>query len=331
MNKLAYTITAVSLLGACLVAQDAAGRQGRQGRQGGRRQFSMARFTGPMLAPAADANHDGEVTSKEWTAFIKSVSNKEGGIEITKVKVTVFGSMLDMNNDKKVNGADFEAMWKSLDTDGDGKLAAEELNPRPRFGRRGGNQQGGQGRRRRGGDQGGDQDTGGRQRRGNQGGDQGGDQAGRRQARQGRQAGNRRGGNRNQQAVVHMIAVTADVDKNGEVTGAEWKKLVASITTKEGEIKSADLAAMAFKAAKAAQPAEADTPRGGGNRGGRRGRGFGRGNMFDSIERRLDTDRDGSVTKADLEQIFTEVDQNEDGVWQKDELTMRRGGFRRGR
>jgi Ca2+-binding EF-hand superfamily protein len=320
MKRIAWTVAAFGLLGMAVIAQDPPG----QGRQGGRRgagagaaQFSPGRMVGPLLAGAADADKSGDVTAKEWTAFLDATkAEEEGTVNLAKLRAMVLGSILDQNADKKLTTADLEAMFKALDRDSDGNLSAEELAPQVRRGPggQGGAAGGAAGRRGQGG-QGGE---GGQE--GGEGGQEGGQGRQRAQGGQAGQGGQVRMGSRNRWTgeVALMAARAADADKSGDVTAEEWKELVAGFKANDAGLIDGKAVVAKLMAAPKAPVAEAAAP-------GRRG--FG--GLFQMLDRALDPEGTGSVKTEDLQKIFTELDKNGDKALQADEITPPRG--RRGR
>ncbi len=115
----------------------------------------------------------------------------------------------------------------------------------------------------------------------------------------------------------HALLNGADANDDDSVDGGEWQAFLATLEVDDNGALTADSLQSLLPRRPDAEEGEAAHPR----------RGHIAGRLFDS-------DRDGTVTVADLEDLFAALDSNTDGTLSQDELPTRgpgrRGPGRRG-
>ena len=97
----------------------------------------------PLIAAAADADRNGEVSTSEWTAFLASFqAGQDGALNRAIVKARLVMPALDRSGDGALVLGDLLQIFTALDSDGDGSLQSSEVGG---GGRRGGRRRGGGG------------------------------------------------------------------------------------------------------------------------------------------------------------------------------------------
>jgi Ca2+-binding EF-hand superfamily protein len=94
-----------------------------------------------IASRTADADKDGTLSAKEWSAWLKSLEANEKGVIAAEKLTGLFPpeagalasmmakSMFDHDRDGTVELADFEAAFKAADKDGDGAIVLKDLMP----------------------------------------------------------------------------------------------------------------------------------------------------------------------------------------------------------
>jgi Ca2+-binding EF-hand superfamily protein len=110
-----------------------------------------ARMSAMLLAAAADADRSRNVTADEWAAFLAAVdTDGDGVVELDALRAalpeppepprdgmdvsTLLAHMFDADRDGTVETEDLNALFSSLDRNGDGALDSDDLPPPPEDG-----------------------------------------------------------------------------------------------------------------------------------------------------------------------------------------------------
>jgi hypothetical protein len=247
-----------------------------------------------LVATAADADFDLEVTPAEWSAFLAGLGD-EGAATLADFRGLVVAAHLDHDGDGVLEPVDLASALKSLDANDDDALQAEEMALPGRSGRPGRpgrperpERDGGFGRGEPGAPGDGDRRAGLDRERG---------------------SGLGPGG-----IVARLVARAADADRSSDVTAAEWSAYLAAQTPDEDGALSATALADALLAdrERGGEAARGDRPRPG---------------PLAGLEAALDPDGDGRVDAAALEELFARHDEDGDGTLGRRELMPTRGSW----
>ncbi|MAE77919.1 MAG: hypothetical protein CMJ85_13740 [Planctomycetes bacterium] len=112
--------------------------EGAGGRGGGRRQMRPEQML-PRLARRADKDQSGDVTGKEWAAFVEQHAGGDleslfGTGRTAQRMMRMLGSLVDTSDDGEVQKDELAALFAKLDKNKDGSLGRNEMGRNQRGG-----------------------------------------------------------------------------------------------------------------------------------------------------------------------------------------------------